>query len=104
MTSLCFKPPTRGNGRPLSVTVQGNIEFNHIAPAIETCAAGMGCGMFLSYQVQPLVAQGRLEILLEDFEAPPRPVSVIYPHARLQPARTRSFIDWMKAEFSGLAL
>jgi DNA-binding transcriptional LysR family regulator len=60
--------------------------------------------MFLSYQVLPLVAQGRLEILLEGFEAPPRPVSVIYPHARLLPARTRAFIDWMKAEFDGLAL
>ena len=52
----------------------------------------------------PWWPQGRLEILLEDFEAPPRPVSVIYPHARLLPARTRAFIDWMKAEFSGLAL
>ncbi len=50
------------------------------------------------------MAQGRLEILLEGSEAPPRPVSVIYPHARLLPARTRAFIDWMKAEFDGLAL
>jgi len=107
---VCVVPNTSGqwmfrdNGRPLAVAVKGNIEFNHIAPAIETCAAGVGCGMFLSYQVLPLVAQGRLEILLEGFEAPPRPVSVIYPHARLLPARTRAFIDWMKAEFDGLAL
>jgi DNA-binding transcriptional LysR family regulator len=107
---VCVIPNTasqwmfRDNGRPLAVAVKGNIEFNHIAPAIETCAAGMGFGMFLSYQVLPLVAQGRLEIVLGDFEAPPRPVSVIYPHARLLPARTRAFIDWMKAEFSGLAL
>ena len=107
---VCVHPNTAGpwmfrdNGRPLAVAVKGNIEFNHIAPAIETCAAGMGCGMFLSYQVLPLVAEGRLEILLEDFEAPPRPVSVIYPHARLLPTRTRVFIDWMKAEFSGLRL
>ena len=34
----------------------------------------------------------------------PRPVSVIYPHARLMPVRTRAFVDWMKQEFSGFAL
>jgi DNA-binding transcriptional LysR family regulator len=50
------------------------------------------------------VKQGRLTIVLDEFELPPRPVSVIYPHARLLPARTRAFIDWMKTEFSGLIL
>ncbi|MDM0011055.1 LysR family transcriptional regulator [Variovorax sp. J22P168] len=110
LNCICVRPNTiaqwvfREDGRRLVVGVRGNIDFNHIAPAIETCAAGAGVGMFLSYQVLPLVAQGRLEILLEAFEAPPRPVSVIYPHARMLPARTRAFIDWMKAEFSGLAL
>lgn len=94
----------RENGRPLAIAANGNLEFNHIAPVVEACAAGMGFGMFFSYQVLPLVAQGRLKIVLEDFEPPPRPVSVIYPHARLLPARTRAFIDWMKAEFSGLRI
>jgi len=30
-------------------------------------------------------------------------VSVVYPHARLLPARTRMFIDWMKDELGQLA-
>jgi DNA-binding transcriptional LysR family regulator len=94
----------RENGRALSITTRGNLEFNHIAPAVEACAAGMGFGNFLSYQVLPMVQQGRLQIVLADFEPPPRPVSVIYPHARLLPARTRAFIDWMKTEFAGIRL
>jgi DNA-binding transcriptional LysR family regulator len=94
----------REGGRPLPIAAKGNLEFNHVAPAIEACAAGTGFGMFFSYQVLPFVAQGRLRIVLEDFESPPRPVSVIYPNARLLPARTRAFIDWMKAEFTGLSL
>jgi len=94
----------RDGGRPLSVAVQGNLEFNHIAPAVESCAAGMGFGSFFSYQVLPLVAQKRLEIVLEEFEPAPRPVSLIYPHARLLPARTRVFVDWMKQEFAGIRL
>ncbi|MDM0076163.1 LysR family transcriptional regulator [Variovorax sp. J2P1-59] len=94
----------RDHGRPLAIAARGNLEFNHIAPAVEACAAGIGFGMFFSYQVLPFVRQGRLAIVLEEFEHPPRPVSVIYPHARLLPARTRTFIDWMKAEFAGLSL
>ncbi|WP_345536988.1 LysR family transcriptional regulator [Variovorax defluvii] len=94
----------RENGRSFTVAARGNLEFNHIAPAVESCAAGVGFGIFFSYQVLPLVREGRLRIVLEDFEPAPRPVSVIYPHARLLPARTRAFIDWMKDEFQGLKL
>lgn len=94
----------RDQGRAVAIAARGNLEFNHIAPAVEACAAGVGFGMFFSYQVLPLVAQGRLEIVLDEFELPPRPVSVIYPHARLLPVRTRTFIDWMKAEFAGLQI
>lgn len=33
---------------------------------------------------------------LEDFEDAPRPIHIVFPHARLLPTRTRLFIDWMK--------
>jgi len=91
-------------GKTVSVTPSNRLEFNHLAPAVEACAAGMGFGTFFSYQVLPYVAQGRLKLVLEDYEPPPRPVSVIYPSARLLPARTRAFIDWMKTEFSGMRM
>lgn len=94
----------REGGKTIGVAPDFRLEFNHNAPAIEACAAGMGFGTFLSYQVMPHVMQGRLALVLEDFEPPPRPVSVIYPNARLLPARTRAFIEWMKMEFSGLRL
>lgn len=64
--------------------------------------AGLGYGMFISYQVAAQVSQKKLVIVLESFEPPKRPVSVVYPHARLLPARTRLFVDWMKGELSKL--
>jgi len=91
-------------GKTFRVTPSSRLEFNHLAPAIEACAAGMGFGTFFSYQVLQMVAQGRLKLVLEDYEPSPKPVNVIYPNARLLPARTRAFIDWMKAEFCGLRL
>lgn len=84
------------NGRQCNLPVTGNLEFNHVSPAIEACVAGLGFGVFISYQVAPYVAAGSLTVLLEQFEPPPRPINLIYPHARLLPSRTRVFIEMMK--------
>jgi DNA-binding transcriptional LysR family regulator len=54
--------------------------------------------------VAPFVREDRLVVVLEDFEPPPRPVSIVYPHARLLPTRTRVFIDWMREELKGFGV
>lgn len=86
--------------RRFNVPVTGNLEYNHVAPLVEACAAGMGFGVFSSYQVLPYLRQKKLKVVLQTFEPPPRPISVVYPHARLLPARTRVFIAWIKRELS----
>lgn len=97
-------PPTWGdfqeNGRSFRVPVTGNLEFNHVLPAVEACAAGAGMGMFFSYQVAPWLEQKKLRIVLERFELPPRPISIVVPHARLLPQRTRALIDFLRAEIT----
>jgi len=90
--------PFNDQGRPLRLAVSGNLEFNQIAPAVAACAAGAGFGSFFSYQVAPFLKTKQLRTVLEDFEPPPRPINVVYPHARLLPMRTRVFIEWMKQE------
>ena len=89
-------------GKQFTVPVTGNLEFNHVAPAAEACLAGLGFGMFISYQVAHHIEHNRLHIVLESFEPPPRPIHVVYPHARLLPARTKIFIEWIKQELKGL--
>ena len=90
--------PFNDNGRALRLAVSGNLEFNQIAPAVAACAAGAGLGSFYSYQVAPFLQTKHLRTVLEDFEPPPRPINIVYPHARLLPMRTRVFIEWMKKE------
>ncbi len=87
-------------GRAFRLAVSGNLEFNHVLPAVQACADGAGFGMFFSYQVAPYIASRRLKIVLEKFERPPRPISVVYPHARLLPARTRLFVDWIRQDIT----
>jgi DNA-binding transcriptional LysR family regulator len=96
--------PFREGGRQFKVPIDCPITFNLVAPGIAACRDGLGFGSFLSYQSAPDVARGALEIVLEQFETTPRPISVIYPHARLLPARTRLFIDTMREALSGFSM
>jgi DNA-binding transcriptional LysR family regulator len=101
---VCFTRSTASwwhfseRGEKFAVPVSGRLEFNQIAPAVDACMAGQGPGMFISYQVADALARGELQIVLEAFELPPLPLHVVYPHARLLPARTRAFIDWITRE------
>jgi len=88
--------------RRFTVAVTGNLEFNHVAPAVAACVEGVGFGTFISYQVAPYLKQKKLRLVLEDFEPPSQPISIVYPHARLLPARTRVFVEWMKRELRAL--
>lgn len=90
--------PFNDRGRSLRLSVSGNLEFNQNAPAVQACVAGVGPGSFLSYQVAPFLKSRQLRCVLEDFEPPPRPISVVYPHARMLPARTRVFVEWIRHE------
>jgi DNA-binding transcriptional LysR family regulator len=84
--------------RSFQVAVSGTLEFNHVWPAVQACAAGAGVGRFFSYQVAQYLQDKALRVVLETFEPAPAPISIVYPHARHLPARTRAFIDYAKAQ------
>ncbi|WP_420475546.1 LysR substrate-binding domain-containing protein [Noviherbaspirillum sp. ST9] len=83
----------RENGRLVGVRVPPRISTNSVEAAVDACCDGVALGAFLSYQVQDAVRQGRLKPVLRKFETDPLPVSIVYPHGRLMPARVRAFID-----------
>ena len=89
------------NGKSVAVPVKGCFQCNQAAAAIDACVAGLGIGMFLSYQVAPWVKAGQLKILLADFELAPIPVSLVYSSARLMTSRVRVFLDWMTRGLRG---
>ncbi|HEX6313877.1 MAG TPA: LysR substrate-binding domain-containing protein [Gemmatimonadaceae bacterium] len=82
--------------KDIGVPVNGRFGVNHIAAAASACVNGMGFGQFLSYQVKDLVRQGKLRIVLEDYEPRPWPVSLLYPGGRLVSPRLRALIEWLK--------
>jgi len=90
-------------GRTIAVPVNGPFVCNQAAATIDACVDSLGVGTFLSYQVAPWVVQKKLKLILVDYEPPPIPLSIVYPHAKLLSARVRVFAEWatqtLRAEF-----
>ncbi|MEJ2405307.1 MAG: LysR family transcriptional regulator [Candidatus Thiodiazotropha sp.] len=82
-------------GKPLSVPIRSRFVSNQVGAALNACVAGLGFGRFLSYQTEPLIREGKLVRVLQAFETPPVPLSLVYPHTRLLSSRVRSMVDWL---------
>ncbi len=82
--------------REISVRVDGGFATNHISSALSACEAGLGFGYFLAYQVAPALREGRLVVVLRDFERPALPVSLLYTDARIASRRVRALLDWLR--------
>lgn len=84
--SFAGKPPRR-------VTIFPFLRTNQIDAALDACLRGYGCAQFLCYQVKDLIAAGKLVRVLADFEPPPVPINLVYPHARHLSPNVRAFAD-----------
>ena len=91
----------REGGRRFSVPVCGSFSSNQVAVSTAACVAGTGFAQFLSYQVQHLLKEGRLETVLENFEPEPWPVSLAHPGGRIVSARLRAMIDSLRDSLTG---
>ena len=89
-------------GRKLHVAVAGPLDFNHAGAALLACEQGAGFGQFFSYQLHDALQARRLRVVLEAFEPARLPVSIVYPNARLLPARTRAFIAAARRDLAPL--
>lgn len=79
--------------KKMAVPIASAFSSNQVDAAMDMCLAGLGLGMFLSYQVAPHVATKNLRCVLTGYEPEPLPVNIIYPHSRLQSSRVRVFVD-----------
>ena len=62
----------------------------------EWCLQGLGIAWRSTWEVASDVAEGRLQVVLADFAAPPNGIFAVFPHARHLPLRVRLWIDFLK--------
>jgi DNA-binding transcriptional LysR family regulator len=81
------------------IDVQGNLRSN-AGDALRT-AAIRGCGLvnLPMYMVDKDIKNGRLSTVLEDFEAPKRPIHAVYLHRMHLSAKVRTFVDFLHDRF-----
>lgn len=84
----------RPRGRGEAVRPKTRLFTDKVEVAIAAAVAGYGVVRLLSYQVADEVREGRLRIVLADFEPPPVPVQVVHIEGRKASARIRSFVDF----------
>jgi DNA-binding transcriptional LysR family regulator len=71
------------NGRPLNVRVDGQFTCNDVTMVVHAAVNGMGLACLPSDQVEPLIAEGRLVRVLQDW-CPPFPGYHLYYPSRRQ--------------------
>jgi len=85
-------------GKALSFRPRATLLVNSSEVGIDAAVGGAGITRALSYMVAAHVQAGRLRIILEDYEAEPIPIHVVYREGRRAPARVRAFVDFTVAK------
>jgi DNA-binding transcriptional LysR family regulator len=81
-------------GKPLSFRPKAALLANSSEVGIDAAVRGVGLTRALSYMVATHVHQRRLRVVLEDYEAEPIPVHVIYREGQRAASRVRAFVDF----------
>jgi DNA-binding transcriptional LysR family regulator len=81
------------DGREIRISSTPRFASNSADAAIQYAEAGGGLTRVLAYQAAASLRDGRLKIVLAEFEQPPLPIHIVYPTSRLLSAKVRTFID-----------
>jgi DNA-binding transcriptional LysR family regulator len=86
--------PTSGKSNAQPVRPRCRLNINTAESAIDAAVAGIGVTHVLSYQVAQYVAEGKLQVVLEDFEPEPVPVHLMHAAQGRLPLKMRRFLDF----------
>jgi DNA-binding transcriptional LysR family regulator len=81
-------------GKTQRIALESRFSANSTDATVDAAIAGHGIVRALSYQVAQPVREGKLKILLSEFEPPPVPVQIVHAEGRRASARVRAFVDF----------
>ncbi|WP_412066273.1 LysR family transcriptional regulator [Rhizobium sp. SYY.PMSO] len=87
---------------PITVPVHSRFVATTAEASINAAKLGAGVTRVLSYQIEDAVRKGELVIVLEEFEPPPIPVSLVYRGGGMIPLKLRAFLDFMTPRLRAL--
>jgi DNA-binding transcriptional LysR family regulator len=85
------------DGQIIAVPFRPRFAVNTANGAIDAALAGAGIARVLSYQAAESIADGRLVVVLRDFQPEPLPVHLIHTGQAILPLKLRAFADFATA-------
>ncbi len=77
-----------------SIRIRSRLVVNTAEAAIDAAVAGLGVTRVLCYQIAAARKADLLDVILENFERPPAPVSLVYAGQGQLPLKLRAFLDF----------
>jgi DNA-binding transcriptional LysR family regulator len=81
------------NGQVRGVKLQPRMDTTSNDSALAAALGGFGITRLLSYQVDAFVRNGRLQVVLVEFEPPALPVQVVHREGQHASTKVRAFVD-----------
>jgi DNA-binding transcriptional LysR family regulator len=79
-----------------TVQIHPRLVTNTAESAVDTAVLGVGLTRVLSYQAAAAVREGKLRLVLEKFEPPPLPISLVHSGQLPVPLKVRAFLDFVR--------
>ncbi|HEX6119531.1 MAG TPA: LysR family transcriptional regulator [Dongiaceae bacterium] len=86
--------PTESDPDFRQVAIAPRLIVNTVEGAVGSAVEGYGLTRAFSYQVADEVRDGKLVLVLPEFESPALPVHVVTPEGRLSVPKVRAFVDF----------
>ena len=94
-------PFTEADGGVETVPVAGRLQFSNGEACLLAAIAGFGMARVPSFIAGPCIRDGKLQVVLEEYESEPHGLYAVYPPARHLAVKVRTFIDFLVNCFRG---
>lgn len=81
------------NGAPKVVKLAPRMVTTTNDSAVAAVVAGFGISRLMSYQIAQHVQEGRIKVVLSDYEAAPLPIHLVHREGRHASQKARAFLD-----------
>ncbi|MBV9552300.1 MAG: LysR family transcriptional regulator [Alphaproteobacteria bacterium] len=88
----------RKDGRTVRPAVRARMRANALDAVVAAAVAGAGLAFAPAWQVRDHIADGRLKIVLRDYEVPPLPINLLLSHTRLLSTKVRRLLEFLARE------
>jgi len=84
-----------GPGSAKAVRIKPRLTVTSNDAAIDAVLGGLGICRLLCYEIAAELAQGRLKVILDEYEETPWPVNILHRESNFGSSKVRNFIDLM---------